>query len=125
MKNLRCLYIENPTLFRRKKIASEISAEVAQIIVDGSIAHLPLIIASALRIVHGTIHGAEGILPSLLKFDDVVADVLVLNGFHLCDSFPLFDPGKEQFQRLLIAQHRLWTQLAAMAILHVEIHRSL
>ena len=109
----------------RCKNKSKISAEVAQIIGDGSVAHLTLIIAAALRIVHGAVHGAKGVFPSLLKFDDVVADVLIPDGFYLCDPFPLFDPGKEQFKRLLIAQHRLWTQLAAMAILHVEIHRSL
>ena len=46
--------------------------------VVGSVAHLTLVIASALRIVHGAIHGAEGIFPSVLKFDDVVTDVLTL-----------------------------------------------
>jgi len=82
---------------------SEISAKIAQIIVDGSVAHLTLVIASALGIVHGAIHSAEGIFPSFLKFDDVVADVLISDGFHLCDPFPLFDPRKEQFKCLLIA----------------------
>ena len=92
--------------------------------VVGSVAHLTLAIASNLRSVHGS-DSTEGIFPSFLKFDDVVADVLVPDGFHLCDSFARFQPSKEPFQRLLIAQHRLWTQLPTMAILHVEIPRPL
>lgn len=63
---------------------------------------------------------AVGVFTSGLKVIDVGTDVNILHIFNLVKGVFFIHPGTEQTEGLLVAVHCLGTQLAGVAIVHVQ-----